>query len=815
MVGQFLIWYLLLSGLGALAFPIAYRVFKMLPGRGFALARPLGLLLGGYLFWLPASLQIFQNDSGGRWAGVLLLAGLSLFAGRGQWKEMRAWLSERRGLVFTTEGLFLLLFAAWAVFRATNPAAVGTEKPMELAFINAILRSPTFPPHDPWLSGYAISYYHFGYILTAFLAGLGGIPGSVAFNLALSSWFALAGTAAYGVLYEILAERRRGRAHAWALLAPFFLLIVSNANGTLEMLHARGLFWQTGPDGSQSSSFWSWLDIQELTREPSAPYSWEPQRQGGIWWWRSSRVLTDYDAQGNPREIIDEFPAFSFQLADLHPHVLSMPFVLLAAGLALSAFRRGLSRTKKEGGWTDVLLEGEFWLAALTVGGLAFLNTWDFPVNVALIGGAYSLGCLRSGTWSNRRLADFVWLGLAGILLYLPFYFGFASQAGGLQPSLIFFTRGIHFWVMFGTLLAPVGLWMLATWLGKGWKGIWSGIGLAALLVFGLWALSFLVGWLVTQNPRLAGSLFQVQGESDPLMLFGRALALRLQKPGMWMSLLGILALAGGLLLRPVANQTKEEPPDAAGQMDWFVLLLVLLGCGLVLFPEFFYLRDQFGWRMNTIFKFYYQAWIIWSLAAGYASVRLWEGRARLGGWVARFSWVVAVSLGLPYFFFGLQAHIGQVPATKWTLDAAAYLQAYNPDEANAIAYLSRAPVGALAEAVGGSYSEAARVSTLSGQPAVLGWPGHESQWRGSAIEMGSREQDLQLLYRTSDWAQAVEILNKYDIRYVYVGQLEMSKYQPDEDKFRTYLKPVFTSQMARVYAVPSSLAAGVNEATP
>ncbi len=81
--------------------------------------------------------------------------------------ETAAWLRERRGLVLATELLFLALFVFMALVRAANPDASGTEKPMELAFINSILRSPAFPPADPWLSGYAISYYYFGYVMVA------------------------------------------------------------------------------------------------------------------------------------------------------------------------------------------------------------------------------------------------------------------------------------------------------------------------------------------------------------------------------------------------------------------------------------------------------------------------------------------------------------------------------------------------------------------------------------------------------------------------------------------------------------------------
>ena len=108
-------------------------------------------------------------------------------------------------LIVTTEILFLLAFAFMAFVRAANPEATGTEKPMELAFINAILRSPTFPPNDPWMSGYSISYYHFGYIMTAMLARLTGVSGNLAFNLMSALVFALTAVGSYGILYNLLA----------------------------------------------------------------------------------------------------------------------------------------------------------------------------------------------------------------------------------------------------------------------------------------------------------------------------------------------------------------------------------------------------------------------------------------------------------------------------------------------------------------------------------------------------------------------------------------------------------------------------------
>ena len=89
-------------------------------------------------------------------------------------------------MLFVVEVLFLIAFMGWAVVRSANPEITGTEKPMELAFINAILRSPTLPPNDPWLSGYSISYYYYGYVMVAMLARLTATSGGVAFNLGLS-----------------------------------------------------------------------------------------------------------------------------------------------------------------------------------------------------------------------------------------------------------------------------------------------------------------------------------------------------------------------------------------------------------------------------------------------------------------------------------------------------------------------------------------------------------------------------------------------------------------------------------------------------
>ena len=159
---SFLSWYLLITLLGWVTLPLVFHLFPALADRGYTLARAFGLLVWGFVFWLFATFGIAQNDIGGLLLGLVVLIGLSAWA----WfqnaefgTQLLTWFKENRPLILATEILFLLAFGLMAFIRANNPETftAGGEKWMEVAFINAVVHSPTFPPHDPWLSGYAIS----------------------------------------------------------------------------------------------------------------------------------------------------------------------------------------------------------------------------------------------------------------------------------------------------------------------------------------------------------------------------------------------------------------------------------------------------------------------------------------------------------------------------------------------------------------------------------------------------------------------------------------------------------------------------------
>jgi len=140
------------------------------------------------------------------------------------------------------------------------------------------------------------------------------------------------------------------------------------------------------------------------------------------------------------------------------------------------------------------------------------------------------------------------------------------------------------------------------------------------------------------------------------------------------------------------------------------------------------------------------------------------------------------------------------------TLDASAYLEWAHPADAAAIQWMRENIFdnGPLVEAVGNDYDEyAGRIATATGIPGVLGWIGHEDQWRGTRAIHGPRIEDIKELYQSTDWIAAEEILRRYGIRYVYFGPLEEDVYGPRGlDKFRAHLIVIYEADGVVIFEV-------------
>jgi YYY domain-containing protein len=716
-----LVFWLVTLGLGLLALPLAEALLGRLPGRGLVFARPLGILAAVFPIWLLASLGVVPYGLAGAIGSVVLLVVVAAML----WRRGLGRLPTAgggRSTWIAGELVFTAAFFGWALLRSFSPDVWQTEKPMDMAIVNAVNRSDSFPPADPWQSGEEVNYYYFGHYLVAFLVRLTAVDPAVGFNVAIALFFALVAAAVFGVA-ATLWEAARGSGEATersgivvGLTAVAFATLVGNVAGGVQFLRDSG--------GLSSR-----LETYD--------------------WWAPSRVI-----EGTA----NEFPYFSFLLADLHAHVMVTPFSLVALAYAIQLGLHGPPRVDRRGGarWRPVV---ELALASLVLGSLYATNSFDFPTACLVGVGALLVWALgERGRWRRALVWGAAWIGGA-LLLFLPFWLGFdppTTSIGRVEEHVPFGRFARDYGYIYG-----LALWGLIALFASRFK-------LPRRYFF--WAGSALLFLLVLLAPSNLAGLF--------VALIVTAVAV-------------FVALSSGHL----------SPPY---RMLW---LLAAVGLALVASGEVVYLRDAFdgtdSFRFNTVFKTGYQAWFLLAITAGVSvwwSARWLERRVRTL-WLVGLAVLVALSLVYPVA--ASYSKSGRFDASP-TLDGMRWLERAAPDDAAAIHWLRTSVDGTptLLEAVGRDFDPdgRARVSTYTGIPAVMGWAGHEVQW---GHDPGSRFADVQQIYSTDDLETARELLEQYHVDYVFVGDLERRDYPAASlAKFRELGSVAFESGATLVYRI-------------
>jgi YYY domain-containing protein len=803
-------WWLLAQIAGLAAAPLAARLLRGLPLAGYPLAKPLGLLLIAWAAWLlsvaglapfdsPAVLAVAAALAAAAWAPHLL-------------HRERPALPAPAGLI-AYELLFAggLLFGLWLRWHgAGGPALTGTEKPMELAILNAALRYPRFPPLDPWLAGYGLNYYYLGYVLVAGLARLSGAPAALAFNLgfALVAALTVVGVAyaahALVALSPGPAGRRPGRAArvGVAALALLFCLGLGSQASALQLAVGSPLVRALDAGQLASALAQRLAGADRIWLGRPTPPSWDgppfdsiaPAAGPSYDWFMPSRAI--YDDVALPsggverRYAISEFPAFSLYLGDLHPHILAMPFTLLALAVALAlAARSGRSRL-------------QLIFAGLIVGCLYCINAWDAPTYALLCAGGLALSArsARPGRAIWRALAaDLALLALAALLAALPFLLTFRPPAGPVPAAV----AGVP---ILGRLAATLGLAANHTRLHS------------FLLVFGLFLLPVLALLLppALRAPSRPSQIVLGRHPSRPFARFADtlrgpwrpswiiALALPL---GLWLDfpLLFLLPLAALLARRAWA---ADRPGES------FVAWAAAVGCLLLLAPELVYIRDHLEGQMSrmiTIFKCVYQAWMIWGVAAAYAVwARLRPGARRRAdiAWAAPAALLLAGALVYP---LGLLAWAAPWRPAERTLDGLAFLARERPAELAAARWLAANVAPAQVVLTGFcncDYEQVGRAAAISGAQTVIGWmDGHERVWRSGYPEqladIAARERDVPAIYAATDIAAARALLARYGVGYIYLGPTERRLHgQSGAALFARHFPVVFAQGDITIYRV-------------
>jgi uncharacterized membrane protein len=332
-------------------------------------------------------------------------------------------------------------------------------------------------------------------------------------------------------------------------------------------------------------------------------------------------------------------------------------------------------------------------------------------------------------------------------------------------------------------------------------------------------------------DSTMVATIQSVMGGMSLSEVFAASVSARVRDPWLLLMVSALLALVManlGSLLRQ-RSTTEREPSEAnlsiySNSSDLFVFLLIFTGLTLSLIVEFIYLRDSFGVRMNTVFKFYYQAWVMLGCASAYA---VWWLLDRLERPASRLLFMLVavflIGLGMVYPLMAIPSRAADFKGPA-NLDGSSGVASHNPDDwaaiqwldANALKGIPAGSVPIILEAPGGSYTYEGRISAFTGFPSVLGWAVHESQWRGNYDEQGKREPDIATIYTTSDAQTTLDLLHKWSVSYVILGNPELSYIQrlcsqPERGctintalrKFERVLQPVFSQGQLTIYKVP------------
>jgi uncharacterized membrane protein len=430
-----IVWVVVVEGLGLCAWPLVALAFRRAPDRGWLLARAVGWLVVSWLTWLAASVGAARFTFGSLLLAILALAlGSALAVSR---HPLELWSCLRRSWRwFAVEtAVFWGAVSAMLLIRMRNPdlwhPVLGGEKPMDLALLNALVRTEVFPAFDPWFAGGTLNYYYFGFAMIAALVKLTGVVPATAYGLAVATLFAMTASGAFAVGQALSRalhpEDREARSRVRGTLAGLLALIGVAVIGNL----AQARVLASGGEGYAR-------------------------------FWNASRAIAVPAGEVAP---ITEFPFFTFLFGDLHAHMIGMPFVLLTLALAVELAARG-----RRARYTLAL-------AALVLGALFPINAWDQPTGLAILaaGLLVAFSTTSPATWP-RAAWSAAWrtagLLVAGRVLFWPFHAWFSQAYDGIGLWRGARTGAIDYLTVHGVFLAVLvpGL----TWGVLRWRGVWA-----------------------------------------------------------------------------------------------------------------------------------------------------------------------------------------------------------------------------------------------------------------------------------------------------------------------------------------------------
>lgn len=708
-------WWSVLFLVGAAAFPLTKRLFPTWFDRGYLFAKAVGFAAISYLVYVLGTLHIAPFTVWTIYAsmGVVFLCGVIL-----NWRRTYG---KQIVLMFIEEVVFFLLLLLWSWVKAHEPSIRGLEKFMDYGFMQSILNARYFPASDIWWAGGYINYYYFGHLVTAVLTKVSGLPLSYTFNLMLATLFALTATMSFSIGVQLIRFKQKT---SWgiALVSGGITAFLVTLAGNMQTIYA----FTKGYTGEDVKPFWTLLwSLSDL-----------PQKLGvgmQTYWYANATRFIPFT--------IHEFPGYSFVVSDVHGHVLSLPFVLLAIAMLVHMFTSGVTKQK-----FHILFFG------FLLGVLLMTNALDGPIyGLLFVVGWFVCVILPNRKRWKTHWWDFTYpigyVGLIALVTALPFLFYFNSFATGI-----------------GVNCPPAFL----------------------------------------ANSKIGPFLFEgvEKCQHSPLWM-------------MWL-LWGFFWFSGAwLFVTKIWRKEEQNSPYMR-----ILKVFYIVGIALIIVPEFLYVKDIYPahFRSNTMFKLGYQAFIMWSIIAGFVITKVIFFMKEKS---QRFLRAICIILFVPQVFlvsifpiFSIRSYFRELK-TYIGIYGLGWMEKEYPDNFAAIQWLQTqigsptslklrgATMPSIVEASGDSYTDYNHISAFTGLPTITGWAVHEWLWRGSYDIVSPRQEEVRIIYESTDIQEVRLIIEKYHVRYIIVGKQEREKYANlQEEKFLQLGQVAFQSGETTVYSL-------------
>lgn len=729
--------------IGAAAYPLTRYLFATWYDRGYLFSKAVGLALITWIVYVFGMARVTAFTDVTIWVaiGAVFFIGLLVSIGNSHQKGEPSRLSSRTLMVIIgEEGVFFAALLFWSWIKAHEPSIRGLEKFMDYGFMQSILNSTYFPPPDMWYPPMPINYYYFGHLVTALLTKVSGLDLGYTFNLMLAAIFSFTLTMSFSIGYQLIYTSLSAiHKKPWvALISGGLTAFLVTLSGNMQTIYA----FTKGYTGEDVKPFW------ELLWGRGEFWSRLPEGIERYWYANATRFIP---------YTIHEFPSYSFVVSDIHGHVLSIPFVLLALALLFEIFSTWKERR---------ILYGTYIFYGFLVGVLLMTNALDGPIYFVLC-----VAVLATFVLTNAGRNKIVWkphgwvpVTVAGmtILSSLPFLSHFKSFVNGLAVNcpLPFFAH---------TRIGPI---------------LFEGVEKCQRSP--LWMVWLLWGFFV-----YCGVAFLVANRGEEKKYSST------DAPFIWR-----------IIDRWKTKFTQIEKILAV----FFVVSMLLL-----VFPEMFYFKDIYPqhFRSNTMFKLGYQAFIMLSIVSGYVIskfmfVRWFDHGNRPSTLTRRIFLLLLVPqlfLVSIYPLFSVRSYFGRLMRYEGLYGFTWMMQQY-PDDYQAALWLKQqigrpSHTGILVEADGDSYTDFERLSVLTGMSTPIGWAVHEWLWRGTYDVVAPRREDVRVLYESDDIGAVRQTIQKYGIQYIVVGALERQKFTMlHEEMFKELGTEVFRSGATVIYTV-------------